>query len=386
MSKITNASTWAEINLDNVKFNLNNIKNILNEDTKICGVVKANAYGHGAVQIAKLLEKEQVDYLAVARLEEGIELRQNDIKLPILCLGYIPQVGIREAIKNGIYITVYSLQMAMLINAIAKEINEVVNIHIKIDTGMTRVGFQPNEESIEDIILINKLENINIEGIYTHFATADEEDKTYTYLQVDKYSYIIDRLEKEHVQIPIKHVSNSAATMECFDLRFDMVRCGIILYGHYPSDEVNKNNINLKPAMKLKSRISHIKEVDSDVGISYGLKYKTFNNEKIVTIPIGYADGFTRIQKNPKVYIKDKPFEVVGRICMDQCMAKIDKEIDIKIDDEVIIFGEGSATVESIAKDLETINYEVLCMVSRRVERVYMERNAILHSTNYLVK
>lgn len=386
MSKITNAPVWAEINLDNVKFNLGNIKKILNEDTKVCGVVKANAYGHGAVQIARLLEREKVDYLAVARLEEGIELRQNDVKLPILCLGYIPEGGIDQAISNNISMTVYSLEMAELIDIIARNMNRKVNIHIKIDTGMTRIGFQPNEESIKDIISISKLENVDIEGIYTHFATADEKDKTYTYLQICKYNYIVDSLEKERVQIPIKHVSNSAATMECPDLKYNMVRCGIILYGYYPSNEVNKDNIDLKPVMKLKSRISHIKEVDSDIGISYGLKYKTENKEKIVTIPIGYADGFTRMQKNPKIYINDISFEVVGRICMDQCMAKIDKEVDIKIDDEVIIFGEGSATVELIADDLETINYEILCMVSRRVERVYMERNAILHSTNYLVK
>ncbi|MGL5330886.1 MAG: alanine racemase [Peptostreptococcaceae bacterium] len=386
MSKVTNALTWAEINLDNIKFNLNSIKNILEEDVKICGVVKANAYGHGAVQIAKLLEREKVDYLAVARLEECIELRKNDINIPILCLGYIPEGGIKEAILNEISITVYSLDMAKLINKVAKNINRTVNIHIKIDTGMTRIGFQPNEESILDIKMINVLKNINIEGIYTHFATADESDKTYTYYQANKYNYIVERLEQEHVQIPIKHVSNSAATMECLDLRFNMVRCGIILYGHYPSNEVNKNILNLKPAMKLKSTISHIKEVNPDISVSYGCKYKTEDNEKIATIGIGYADGFARMQKNPSVYINNEPFEVVGRICMDQCMAKIDKEIDIKIGDEVIIFGEGNATVESVAENLDTINYEVLCMVSRRVERVYMERNAILHSMNYLVK
>ena len=175
--------------------------------------------------------------------------------------------------------------------------------------------------------------------------------------------------------------------MECKDLNFNMVRCGIILYGHYPSDEVNKDIIDLKPAMTLKTRVSHIKEVDENIGISYGLKYVTKSKERIVTVPIGYADGFTRMQKNPKAYIQGLEFDVVGTICMDQCMIKIDKDIDIKIDDEVIIFSESeNQSVEKIAKDLGTINYEVLCMISRRVERVYMERNAIVQKDNYLVK
>ena len=386
MIKETIAPTWAEINLDNIKFNLNNIKKLLKEDTKICGVVKANAYGHGSVQISKLLEKENVDYLAVARLEEGIELRENGINIPILCLGYIPEDSIRNAIINKITITVYSLEMAKKISELALELNEIVNIHIKIDTGMSRIGFQPTKESINDIVLISQLKNIKIEGVYTHFAKADEEDKKYTYLQVEKYNYILNGLEKEGIKIPIKHVSNSAAIMDCPDLNFDMVRCGIILYGYYPSDEVMKERIKLRPAMKLKSRIAHIKELNSDVGISYGWKYKTNSKERIITIPIGYADGFTRMQNNPKIYINNQSFDVVGRICMDQCMAKIDKDIDIKVGDEVIIFGEGDATVERVAADLDTINYEILCMVSRRVERVYMERNAILQATSYLIK
>lgn len=381
------APTWAEINLDNISNNLKNIKKILKEDTKICGVVKANAYSHGAVQISKFLERENVDYLAVSRLEEGLELRQNDIGLPILCLGYIPNQSLEEAIINDISLTIFSYETAFLANEIAKKHNKKAKIHIKIDTGMSRIGFQVNDESITEIIRINQLENIFIEGIYTHFATADERNKEYTYGQVYKFNLVIEKLQSADIDIPIKHVSNSAATMECKDLNFNMVRCGIILYGHYPSDEVNKDIIDLKPAMTLKTRISHIKEVDENIGISYGLKYITKSKERIVTVPIGYADGFTRMQKNPKAYIQGLEFDVVGTICMDQCMIKIDKDIDIKIDDEVIIFSESeNQSVEKIAKDLGTINYEVLCMISRRVERVYMERNAIVQKDNYLVK
>lgn len=384
-TKIT-APTWAEINLDNIEFNLNNIKKLLNEDTKICTVLKANAYGHGSVQVAKFLENKSVDYFAVARLEEAIELRQNNIKKPILCLGFVPEESLEYAIENNITLTIYSLEMAEKLNDISKKIGIKAYIHIKIDTGMSRIGFKVNDESIEIISQISNLENLYIEGIYTHFAKADELDKEFTNKQVEKFKFITEAVEKKGINIPIKHVSNSAAIMDLPDLNFNMARCGIVLYGYYPSEEVIKERLTLKPAMTLKTKISHIKELEEFTGISYGLTYKTNNSEKIATIPIGYADGFTRMQKNPKVSIKGEVFDIVGRICMDQCMVKIDKDIDIKIGDEVIIFGEGNRKVEDIAKDLGTINYEIVCMVSRRVDRVYKEGNVILQADSYLVK
>ncbi|MDI3116849.1 alanine racemase [Clostridioides difficile] len=385
MQKIT-VPTWAEINLDNLRFNLNNIKNLLEEDIKICGVIKADAYGHGAVEVAKLLEKEKVDYLAVARTAEGIELRQNGITLPILNLGYTPEEAFEDSIKNKITMTVYSLETAQKINEIAKSLGEKACVHVKIDSGMTRIGFQPNEESVQEIIELNKLEYIDLEGMFTHFATADEVSKEYTYKQANNYKFMSDKLDEAGVKIAIKHVSNSAAIMDCPDLRLNMVRAGIILYGHYPSDDVFKDRLELRPAMKLKSKIGHIKQVEPGVGISYGLKYTTTGKETIATVPIGYADGFTRIQKSPKVLIKGEVFDVVGRICMDQIMVRIDKDIDIKVGDEVILFGEGEVTAERIAKDLGTINYEVLCMISRRVDRVYMENNELVQINSYLLK
>ena len=385
MQKIT-VPTWAEINLDNLRFNLNNIKNLLEEDIKICGVIKADAYGHGAVEVAKLLEKEKVDYLAVARTAEGIELRQNGITLPILNLGYTPDEAFEDSIKNKITMTVYSLETAQKINEIAKSLGEKACVHVKIDSGMTRIGFQPNEESVQEIIELNKLEYIDLEGMFTHFATADEVSKEYTYKQANNYKFMSEKLDEAGVKIAIKHVSNSAAIMDCPDLRLNMVRAGIILYGHYPSDDVFKDRLELRPAMKLKSKIGHIKQVEPGVGISYGLKYTTTGKETIATVPIGYADGFTRIQKNPKVLIKGEVFDVVGRICMDQIMVRIDKDIDIKVGDEVILFGEGEVTAERIAKDLGTINYEVLCMISRRVDRVYMENNELVQINSYLLK
>ena len=380
------AATWAEIDLDNINFNLNNIKKLLKEDTKICTVLKANAYGHGSVEIAKFLENKNVDYFAVARLEEAIELRENNIKMPILCLGFVPEESLEYAIKNNITLTIYSLETAKKLNDISEKIGVNANIHIKIDTGMSRIGFEVNEESIDQIIKIANLKNLYIEGIYTHFAKSDEIDKDFTYKQVNRFKFIIDNIEKKGINIPIKHVSNSAAIMDLPNLNFNMVRCGIVLYGCYPSDEVIKDRLQLKPAMTLKTRVSHIKELKEGTGISYGLRYKTRKQEKIATIPIGYADGFTRMQNNPKVSINNEVFNVVGRICMDQCMVRIDKDIDIKIGDEVIIFGESNISADDIAKDLGTINYEILCMVSRRVDRIYKERNVILQADSYLVK
>ena len=269
---------------------------------------------------------------------------------------------------------------------ICENLNTNINIHIKIDTGMSRIGFEVSKESIDEIANIYELKNLYIEGIYTHFATADEADKDFTYRQIEGFKFIVDGIEKRNINIPIKHVSNSAAVIDLPDLNFNMIRCGIILYGHYPSDEVLKDRIQLKPAMTLKTRVSHIKYLKKDSGISYGLKYKTNDIEKIATIPIGYADGFTRMQNNPKVSINDEIFNVVGRICMDQCMVRVDKDIDIKIGDEVIIFGESNIGVDDIANDLGTINYEIICMVSRRVDRIYKEGNVILQADSYLVK
>lgn len=378
-------TTWAEINLDNIEFNLNNIKKLLKEDTKVCCVLKANAYGHGALPLAKFLE-DKVDYLAVARLEEALELKE--VNLEILVLGYIPYESLEIAIKNDIIMTVYSLEMARIIDTISKKLNKKSKIHIKIDTGMNRLGFRFFGDSCDDIKVVFdeliSLENLDIEGIFTHFATADEVDKTFSNLQLQRFKKVIDYLHSINFDIRIKHVSNSAGIIDFKDIDFDMVRLGIALYGYYPSCEVLKSNVNLKPAMTVKTRISNIKYIDKNEGVSYGLVHKANDKEFIATIPIGYADGFSRMQKNPKVVIKGHTFDVVGRVCMDQCMVNIDKDIDINIGDEVIIFGEGIISADDVS--LDTICYEVLCNVSRRVSRVYIRSNNILQIDNYLIK
>lgn len=378
-------TTWAEINLDNIEFNLNNIKKLLKEDTKVCCVLKANAYGHGALPLAKFL-KDKVDYLAVARLEEALELKE--INLDILVLGYIPYESLEIAIKNDITMTVYSLEMARIIDTISKKLNKKSKIHIKIDTGMNRLGFRFFGDYCDDIkVVFDELisfENLDIEGIFTHFATADEVDKTFSNLQIQRFKQVIDYLSSINFDIRIKHISNSAGIIDFKDIDFDMVRLGIALYGYYPSCEVLKNNVDLKPAMTVKTRISNIKYIDKNEGVSYGLIHKANEKELIATLPIGYADGFSRMQKNPKVVIKGHTFDVVGRVCMDQCMVNIDKNIDINIGDEVIIFGDDIISADNIS--LDTICYEVLCNVSRRVSRIYIRSNNILQIDNYLIK
>lgn len=381
---IIKSGTWAEINLNDISHNLEEVKKRLKENMKVCCVVKANAYGCGSVEVSKYLQNKNVDFFAVARVEEGLELRKNNINLPILCLGYTDISMIKEAINKDISITVYNLEYAKKINEISKQLNKIAKIHIKIDTGMSRLGFLP-EEAIKSIEEINKLKNIYIEGIFTHFAKADEKDKLATLIQLEKYKKVIEQLNYIGINIPIKHVANSAAIIDLDEDLFNMVRVGIILYGYYPSDEVNKE-IKLKPCLKLKSSVTNVKTLDENIGISYGHIYKTNEKCKIVTISIGYADGFNRVQKNPKVSINGQVLDVVGRICMDQCMVKAPLHMDIKIGDEVTIMDNDikELSVEENAKRNDTINYEVLCMINRRVTRVYKDDNKV-YSINYLL-
>lgn len=364
--------TWAEINLNNIKHNFHSLKNTLEADTKVCCVVKADAYGHGAVEVAKMLQQEKADYFSVARFEEAVELRNNNIHTPILCMGYISESDIEEAINRYIGITVYSYEMAKIINQKAGKLGKKASIHIKIDTGMSRLGFLTDDNSINDILKLKELINLNIDGIYTHFATADETDKKETYLQLERYKKVIDALEKANIDIQFKHVSNTAAIIDLKELGFNMVRLGIGLYGHYPSDEVSKE-VELKPAMKLKTIITNIKTVAPGTKVSYGYTYEFKEASTLATLAIGYADGFDRTQNNPKVMINGVLCDVVGRICMDQCMVKIPEGLNVNIEDEVLIMGaEVGVTAEDLASRRGTINYEVLCSVSRRVTRDYI--------------
>lgn len=371
-------STWAEIDLDNMKYNLNKIKNHLHKETKICGVIKANAYGHGAVEVAKFLESNNIDYLSVARLEEGIELRKNGILSPILSMGAINTCFLKDAITNNISLTVFDVKTAEDINSLAKTLNKKATVHIKVNTGMNRIGFKADESSIKDIEYINGLDNLHIEGIFTHFAKADELDKTATYAQVEKFKYVLDGLKALSVNIELIHVSNSASIIDLKEFGFNMVRAGIALYGLQPSDEVE--NFNLKPVLKLKTKVTDSKIIQKGEGVSYGYNYVANEDTQILTLPIGYADGFPRSQKDGEVIINSNGIYtkgyIVGNICMDQCMIRIEGLDLISVGSTVSIIDDYEGVrPEDIAKRIDSINYEILCMISRRVSRVYKYEN-----------
>ncbi|WP_297637821.1 alanine racemase [uncultured Clostridium sp.] len=378
---------WAEVDLDAIKHNIVEIKKVV-KDKEIIAVVKADAYGHGALGVVPTLLKNGADRLAVAVITEAIELREAKINVPILILGYTPLSFAEEIISNEIEQTVFSVDYARELSKIAIKLGKKAKIHISLDTGMGRIGFIPCKESVDEIEEISKLEGIEITGLFTHFSTADEEDKTYTKKQVSKYKYVVDELEKRDINVGIKHVANSATIIDLEEYYYDGVRPGIILYGYYPSDEVNKEKIKLKPALTLKSYIVHLKEVEEGTYISYGRKYVTKASEKIATLPIGYADGYTRLLSGKaKVIIKDKLYPVVGRICMDQCMVNVTGLEDIKVNEEVILLGQSENCVynaDNIASEINTINYEILCMIGKRVPRVYKENGNITSTRHYL--
>ena len=373
---------WLEINLDNLVSNINGIKSIVDKDTMIMAVIKANGYGHGSVELAKMYKELGVERIATSIVTEAVELRKAGIKGPIHLLSYTPKEQLDLVVDYDIIQGIYNYNDAVELSKAAADKGKVVQIHLKIDSGMGRIGFLPNDDSIYEIVRISKLPNIEIEGAFTHFAKADETDKSFTRTQYDRYQWVIGRLENEGINIKVKHVSNSAAIIDLPEYNLDMVRPGIILYGYYPSEEVNKDRISLKPAMTLKGKISNIKKVSKDTGISYGHIYHTSKDSVIATIPIGYADGYSRMLSGKGfVYIKGKRVPIVGRICMDQLMIDVTDIDDIQIGDEAVLFGVGNddyPKVEEIAALLGTINYELICMMGRRIPRIYIRNNKIV--------
>ena len=381
--------TYLEINLDNLAHNFREIERLVKKDTLVMPIIKANAYGHGSMELANLYKEMGVKKLGVSLLNEGLELRKAGIEGQILILNYTPSFQMNLVVEYNLTQTIYRLEDAIALSNEAKKANKSMKIHIKIDTGMSRLGFLPNQESVEEIKKIRDLENIEVEGIYTHFAKADEEDKSFTKTQYERFTQMVNELEKNGVDIPIKHVSNSAAIIDLPEYNLDIVRPGIILYGYYPSDEVMKDRIDLKPAMTLKALISNIKTVPKDTGISYGHLFTTKKESKIATIPIGYADGYTRILTGKaEAYVGDKRVPIAGKICMDQLMLDITGLEDLKVGDQVVFFGVGNPSyphVDEVAKKLGTINYEIICMMGRRLPRVYIKQGKVIKTLDYLL-
>lgn len=380
------AVNWVEVDLDAVKRNYIGIKEHLPKGVKICMVIKSNAYGHGAVQLARLYEELGADFVAVARTQEAVELRKHGIKLPILNLGYTDEFSYEVSVENDVSMTIYTVEMARDIDKIAASLGKKAKVHIKLDTGMSRLGFlvydQFLEKSMEEIVEISKFDNIIIEGTFSHFANADDKVKEFERIQFARFKNAVKELENRGIKPEYVHCSNSAEILDTHE-EFNMVRPGIIQYGIFPSDEVNKN-IVLEEVMTFKARVSNVKVLNPGTSISYGRKYFTTAKEKIISLAIGYADGYLRGRYEPYVTYKGNNYSVVGRICMDQCMVRVPMDLDIHIGDEVIVFGNGGPSVTEVAKSCGTIEHEVLCNMNRRVPRVYIKDGKVVEVVDYL--
>lgn len=368
---------WKEIKLDAVKNNVKNIRGLLKDGTRLLAVIKADAYGHGAVEVAKsLLFDGGADYFGVATYGEAEQLRRAGINTPVLILGAVFGDEYAELVKDNITLTVFDFDTAKKLSDTAKKLGKTAKIHIKIDTGMARIGFLPSEDAVEEIIKISKLDGIEIEGMFSHFAKADEADKMPTRVQFEKFMFIKNELLKRGIKIPICHICNSAGIIEFPEYHLDMVRSGIITYGYYPSDFVNKDALKLESAMSFKSRVVHIKTVEAGTNVSYGGTFTAKEKMKIATVSAGYADGYNRLLSNKAdVIINGERCRVLGRVCMDQLMVDATHLKNINLGDEVILFGKSgnnTVTVEETAEIIGTINYEVLCSLSKRVPGVYI--------------
>jgi alanine racemase len=379
---------WAEINLEHLSHNLREVRRLTRKDAMVMAVVKADAYGHGAVESSRALLDAGANRLAVAVLNEALQLRQAFPETDIMVLGYTPAHLYDAVAANGIIQTIYSMAHAKPLSDAAVRNGVNIRVHIKLDTGMHRIGMPATEETIREILEISKLPGLVIEGIFTHFAVADEVDKSYTMKQVEKYNFVVQGLEAGGLSIPIHHVSNSAAIIDLPELNYNMVRAGIMLYGLYPSQDVIKDRVVLKPVMSLKACLSHVKTLESGSGISYGLKYVTQGQEKIATMPLGYADGYTRMLSGKgEVLFKGQLRPLTGRICMDQCMFDV-TGLDAKPGDVAVLFGEDGEgnvlPVEFLADKLGTINYEMVCMIDKRVPRVYVRSGEITAVKDYV--
>ncbi len=378
---------WAEVDLDKLAHNMREIRRV-SKSKDIIAVIKADGYGHGALDIAPTLLANGATRIAVAVLNEAVELRRGGIEQPIMILGFTPPSLIDLLIRYDIEQTVYSYDLAKEISEAARKKNKTAKIHIALDTGMGRIGFLPDEESLEEVYKISKLPSIIIEGLFSHFSSADEDDKEYTKAQLDKYNDFYEKLKEKGVNVSIRHIANSAAIIDLPESHFEAVRPGIILYGYYPSNEVLKEKINLKPVMSLKTNIVHIKKLPVGEYISYGRKFKTSRESIIATLPVGYADGYTRLLfDKAKVIVNGRFVPVIGRICMDQCMVDATDIPEVKLGDEVILMGqqgEMKFTADDIAELIGTINYEVTCMISKRVPRVYIKDGKVVKIRNYV--
>ena len=379
---------WAEIDLNAYAHNIKELRRITHPNARLMAVVKADGYGHGAVEVAREALQNGAEWLGVARIDEAIRLRQHSLTAPILIFGYTPPDLAKQLIEFDLTPTVYSYSTAEILSTNAQSIGKTIGVHIKVDSGMGRLGLLPDtlvskkapkdmkNEAVREIESISKLAGLAIEGIFTHFATADSADISYAKKQLEIFLDFTHQMRRAGLELFLKHAANSAALLQLPESHLDMVRPGIATYGLRPSEEMKKMQAVLKPAMALKSKIIHLKNVPAGFNVSYGITYQTQHPTTIATVPVGYADGYSRLlSSRGHMLVHGKKVPIVGRVCMDLTMLDVGTLSNVNLEDEVVIFGQQdnkSITADEIASRLNTINYEIVSTITARVPRVYI--------------
>ena len=378
---------YATVDLDAVVSNMKSMREAHPATTGITGGVKADGYGHGAVPVARAMDP-YVEGYAVSNIDEGISLRRHGIKKPILILGVTHSQRFEDLLRYDIQPAMFRLKEAKELSELAAEQGKKAKIHLALDTGMSRIGMQPDRESAKEAAQMAALYGIELEGLFTHFARADEADKSFYQTQFERYQEFLSYLKEYGVTIPVRHCSNSAGIVENLDSnQMDMVRAGICIYGLYPSDEVDRNRVKLTPAMEIKSFITYIKEIAPGTPVSYGSTFVSEHAMRVATIPTGYADGYNRgLSNRGSVLIRGKRAKILGRICMDQFMVDVTDIPEAEEDDEVTLIGkdgEDEITVEEMAACFGGFHYEIICDIGKRVPRVYIQNGRIAGTKDY---
>lgn len=370
---------WAEVDLKAIAHNIRELRRITNPKARFMAIVKANAYGHGIIEVARQSLENGAEALGVANIEEGIQLRKAGIDAPVLIFGYTSPVHAKKLIEFDLTQTVYSYETSRALSEAVAAYGKKIKVHIKVDTGMGRLGLlrEITDSAVSEVESISRLPMLELEGIYTHFATADKSDRSYAGKQFKIFMDFLNQLRVAGLEIPVTHAANSAAIINMPETHLDMVRAGISIYGLYTSEEVDRSIIKLKPAMELKTKIIHLKKVPAGFKVSYGTTYETEEPTTIATVSIGYADGLNRLlsSKGRMLVCGGQSAPIVGRVCMDMTMLDVGKIPEIAIGEEVVVFGKqgnASISIDEIASTINTINYEVVSTIMERVPRIYL--------------
>jgi alanine racemase len=376
----------ARIDLTAIRNNITTVQALNPKDEKTLLVIKADGYGHGAAVLAEKLA-DLADYFGVAEIDEAVELRKSGVTKPILILGYTDETEYEDLITYDVTQAVYDVEKCRVLSGVAARMGKKARVHIKVDSGMHRIGFAADEAGVDQAEELFSMEGLSVEGIFTHFAKADEKDKTSAMQQYDAFSWFVKTLESRGHDLGIRHIDNSAGAMELHSKGFDMMRLGIVIYGLYPSEEIDKSVV-ITPAMQLVSHITHLKTLPAGCGISYGHTFVTDRETRVATVSAGYADGYPRAQSGcGRVLIRGQYAPILGRVCMDQFMVDVTHIPEAEVGDTVVLFGtdgDNSISVEEVAEPAVSFNYELVCNVARRVPRVYIEDGDVIGEVNYL--